>query len=451
MRSPALTSFATASLVAALLGSTPTPALAFLDFFKKNTQQKAPGGSELQAQEAAASALLAEAQSASSVGKSNDIYDQILKKYPFTNTAAEAAYGKALNMRQNASIKEAFNAFQVLVNNYRQSPRFSDAVQQQYEIAEEAKGGKKVRSVILVPMKLGPNEVIGLYKQVISNAPFGKFAPLSQFSIAEIHQDQGEKAEAIAAYQAVVDNYPSSKEAAEAQFRIGAISNIAAKKTEDSSNLIASRDALKTYVTTNPSGDRASEAQNLLNQIDVDEANRSLIIGKFYEKSGKPKAAAIYYNEALKYGTPEVSEEARARLAEVSATNPEAVSDVKKANPSSDYTVPAAVDLKGRSDYAGPPAPELARLSQKPKMRKDGDSFAPIPLTEPTLPTGPGANNTPAGSLLPPVGGDKPALLPVPAAPPVPPLPNKDGVGIPLQPEPIPAPPVPPAPEKTSN
>ena len=442
MRPPALTSFATFSLVAVLLSATPSPALAFLDFFKKNGQQKAPSGSELQAQEAAAAGLLADAQAASSVGRSNDIYDQILKKYPFTNTAAEAAYGKALNMRQNAGLKDGFNAFQVLVTNYRQSARFSDAVQQQYEIAEEAKGGKKQRSVILLPMKLGPNEVIGLYKQVITNAPFGKFAPLAQFSIAEIHQDQGEKAEAITAYQTVVDNYPSSKEAAEAQFRIGAISNIAAQKTEDSSNLIASRDALQTYVTTNPSGDRTSEARNLLNQIDVEEANRSLIIGKFYEKSGKPKAAAIYFNEALKYGTPEVSEEARTRLAAVSSANPEAVADVKKSDPGSDYTVPAAVDLRGRSDYAGPPAPELARLSQKPKMRKDNDSFTPIPMAEPALPTGPGSNNTPAGSLLPPVGGDKPALLPVP------PLPGKEGVGIPLQPEPLP---VPPAPEKKSN
>ena len=60
-------------------------------------------------------------------------------------------------------------------------------------------------------MKLGPNETIELYRKVIVNAPYGRFAPLSQFAIAEIHQDQGEKNEAVAAYQTVVDNYPSSK------------------------------------------------------------------------------------------------------------------------------------------------------------------------------------------------------------------------------------------------
>lgn len=424
MRIPAFSRLAAATVTVLMLGATSTPAWAFLDFLKKKSNARAPGSAELQAQEAAAGALYSQAQSSPS--KASGIYDDILKRYPLTNTAAEAAYAKALLVRQNGKLKDAFGAFQKLVDSYRQSPRFSDAIQQQYEIAEEAKGGKKQRSLIILPMKLGPNETIDLYKKVIANAPFGRFAPLSQFAIAEIHQDQGEKAEAVAAYQTVVDNYPATKEAAEAQFRIGAISNIASKKTEDSSNLNASRDALQTYITTNPSGERTSEAKTMLTQIDVDEARRSLEIGKFYEKVGKPKAAAIYYNEALKFGSSEVSEEARTRLSQVSGADPDAVVDAKMANPGNDYTVPAAVDLRSRADYAGPPAPELARLSAKPKMRKDGDSFAPAPINEPKLPTA-GDPAAPApGSLLPPVPGDKPALLPVPPPPP----------GIPPQPEP---------------
>jgi len=439
MRASAFSRLAASSLAFLLLGASATPASAFLGFFNKKTNERAPAASELQAQEAAAAALYQQALGASS-GKADNIYDDILKRYPFTNTAAEAAYAKALLVRQNGKLKDAFTAFQKLVDSYRQSTRFSDAIQQQYEIAEEAKGGKKQRSLIMVPMKLGPNETIDLYKKVITNAPYGKFAPLSQFAIAEIHQDQGEKNEAVAAYQVVVDNYPSSKEASEAQFRIGAISNIASQKTADSSNLTASRDALQTYITTNPSGERSGEARSMLTQIDADEARRSLEIAKFYEKTGKLKAAAIYYNEALKFGTSEVSEEARTRLSQVSASDPDAVVNAKMANPGNDYTVPAAVDLRSRADYAGPPAPELARLSAKPKMRGDTTGFAPIPMTEPKLPTAGEAGTAPAGSLLPPVTGDKPSLLPVPPPPP----------GIPPQPE-APATDAPKVEEKKSN
>lgn len=432
MNAPAVSRFAAVSAAILLASGNLSPAWGFLDFFKKD-QAKAPSAAELQTQEAEASTLLREgkaAESAGSSGKAIGIYDQILKKYPFTNSAAEAAFSKAWAIRQTGKLQPAFEAFQRLVNDFRQSPRFSDAIQQQYEVAEEAKGGKKQRTLIMVPMKLGSEEVIKMYKQVITNAPYGKFAPLSQFSIAEIHQDKGEKNEAVVAYQAVVDNYPASKEAAEAQFRIGAISNIAAKVTQDGQNLTATRDALKTYVTTNPQGDRASEAQSMLTQVDEAQAARSLEIGKFYEKQKKPKAAAIYYNEALKFGSAEASQEARTRLSNLAASSPADVSDTKRNTPGNDYTVPAAVDLRHRPDYAGPPSPELARLSQKPKMRKDNDQFMPIPIQEPSLPTRPSDAPAAAGgnSLLPPAAGsDKPVLLPVPPAPganaPVPPPP----------------------------
>jgi len=98
--------------------------------------------------------------------------------------------------------------------------------------------------------------------------------------------------------------------------------------------------------------------------------------------------------------------------------------------------------LKARDDYVGPLAPELARLSQKPKMRTGDDGFVPIPLQEPTLPLRPGATKMGAGSLLPPVPeSEKPALLPVPPVPSTPMLPAP-GSGAPV-------PPVPPAPATT--
>ena len=421
--------------VATLAMSTATPSWALFDFFKKQEKQ-APSTTEKQAQEAAASSMLSEARAAQSAGnasKADALYESIVKKYPFTDSAGEAAYARALMMRQNGKLQDAFDGLQEFIANYRQSPRFSDAIQAQFEIAEEAKGGKKQKTMLMVPMKVNTDDLVGLYKTIIQNAPFGKYAPMAQFSIAEIYQDKGEKDQAIGAYQAVVDNYPSSSQAAEAQFRIGAISNVAAKRSEDSGNLTTTRDALTTYMATNPSGERASEAEVILSQVNSAEAAKSLEVGKFYERMGKPKAAAIYYNEALKYGSAESSEEARKLLSALAQSSPEAVSDTKM-QPAQDYTVPAAVDLRSRDDYVGPPSPELAKLSQKPKMRTEQDSFMPIPLQEPALPTRPGASSSPQpGMILPPADADKPLLLPVPPAP-----------GIP--PQPAAAPPVPPAP-----
>lgn len=421
MTAPALSRLTVlAAVSAAGVLTMQTPAYGFLDFFKKG-EKKAPNASEKQVQESAAYAILRDAKAAEATGdtgKATSLYTSIVKQYPFTDSAAEAAFSKAVLVRGTGQLQDAFDAFQAFVDRYRQSARFGDAIVQQYEIAEEAKGGKKQRNFKIIPMKLTSSDVIKMYQTVIKNAPYGKMAPLAQFNIAEIQQEKGEKPLAVAAYQGVVDNYPNTPQAAEAQFRIGQISHVAAHRSQDSGNLTSTRDALNTYVATNPSGERATEAQAMLQQVDSAQATESLKIGKFYEKQGKTKAAAIYFNEALKYGSSEASAEARVRLSELARTDPAAL-DASKNKAGSDFTVPAAVDLRHRDDYAGPPAPELAKLSEKPKMRAD-DSFQPIPLQEPKLPLRPGAEGSapPApGSLLPPADSNKPLLLPVPPAP----------------------------------
>lgn len=409
--------------------------------FSDKKEKEAPMAEERAQQEVTASALLLEAQQAHEAGKvskAQGLYQTILRQYAFTPSAAEAAFQNALIVRHVGKMDDAFEALQKFIGRYPDSPRFNEAVEQQYEVAEEAKGGRKQTGFLLLPMKLGANEVIKFYEQIIKNAPFGKFAPLSQFSIAEIQQDLKEKDLAVAAYQKVVDNYPGTSQASEAQFRIGSISNIAAMRSEDVSNTVTARDALRTYLATHPEGERKQETEQILNQVNTAEANQSLAVAKFYKRIGKTKAAAIYLNEALKFGSAEASAEARTLLGELAAADPDGVSEAKK-GPGQDYTALTAANLKSRDDYVGPLAPELARLSQKPKMRTGDEGFMPIPLQEPTLPLRPGATMPGSGSLLPPVPEtERPALLPVPpkpgTSPTVPPPPN--GGTLPVPPPP---------------
>jgi outer membrane protein assembly factor BamD (BamD/ComL family) len=418
----------------------PAPSHAFLGLFEKKSKQ-APGADERQVQEAQATALLMAArdsQNKGKTGRAQSQYQEIVKQYPFTAAASEAAYASAAITRTTSDVTTAFDAFQKFINDYRSSPRFNDALQQQYELAEEARGGRKQRAMLILPVKMGGEDVIKLYKQIITNAPFGKLAPLAQFSIAEIYQDLGEKDRSVLAYQTVAENYPNTKQASEAQFRIGSISSVAASKSEDKSNLVATRDALTTYMTTHPKGERASEAEMILQQVNAAEATQSLSVGKFYQRMGKTKAAAIYFNEALKYGSPEASNEARELLGQLAAIDPEAVADAKKGQPDQDYTVPGARNLKNRDDYIGPLSPELTRLGQKPKMRAGDDNFLPIPIQEPTLPLTPGEAPT-GGSLLPPMPEEKPALLqvpPLPVAPETPPVPPGIPPQLPVPPQP---------------
>lgn len=442
MKSPIPARLPVVLACAASFLSLTTPSFALLDFIFGKKQKVVPMAEERAAQENAASARLAEARlahNAGRTGKAQSLYQSIVKQYPFTPSGAEAAFQNALIIRHTGKMDDAFEAFQLFIQGYHDSPRFNEAVEQQFEIAEEAKGGKKQSGLLLLPMKMNSSDIIEFYEQIIKNAPFGKYAPLAQFSIAEIQQDLNEKDKAILAYQKVVENYPGTSQAAESQFRIGSISNIAAQRSEDSSNIHMARDALRTYIAANPEGERKQETEMILRQVNTAEANQSLTVAKFYKRTGKTPAAAIYLNEALKFGSPEVSAEARELLAELAAADPEGVAEAKK-GPGQDYTALTAQNLKSRDDYVGPLAPELARLSQKPKMRTGNDGFMPIPLQEPTLPLRPGATMPGAGSLLPPVPEtEKPALLPVPPvpnAPMVPPAPAAPGGKPPVPPPP---------------
>ena len=429
--------------VAAAFFTVQTPAYALLDFIFGKKDKIAPTADERAIQEQAAQTILAEglaAQQGGKTGRAKSSYESVVKQYPFTKAAGEAAYQRAIIIRHTENdLEEAFDAFQEFIDNHRQSPRFAEAIERQYEIAEEAKGGKKQRSLLLLPMKMNPSDILAFYEKIISNAPYGKFAALSQFSIAEIQQDLREKDKAVQAYQKVVDNYPGTSQASESQFRIASISNVAAQRSEDASNLTATRDALKTYMAANPGGERKQEAEQILRQVNTAEANQSLTIAKFYRTQGKTVAAAMYLNEAIKFGSPEVSTEAREILAELAAKDPEGVTQSRRGQPDQDFTKLASKDLKSRPDYVGPMAPELARLTEKPRMRSGNDSFMPIPLTEPALPLQPGAAAPAPGSLLPSLPQmEKPAVLPVPTTP------------IPPPAAPSAKPPVPPAPKPAS-
>ena len=386
----------------------------------KEKEKVAPDTAQRQSQEAAAAAMMRDARQTLSTGNSaraKDSFKSIVKQYPFTDAAGEAQFEYATLLRSNSKLEDAFDAFQKFVDSYRQNGRFADAIQQQFEIAEQARTGKYSTVFIVIPSKIASNDIVKMYNSVIKNAPYSKFAPLAQFAIGELYQDKGDKALAEVSFQQVVENYPNTKQASEAQFRLGAIGNASAKRTQDAGDLVRARDALEIYKASHPTGERVGEVDVQKKQNLEISAKRSLEVAKFYERTGKPKAAAIYYNEALKFGSPGASVQARERLAVLSAAHPD---DVKEntAIENTDYTIPAAMNLKNNDNYAGPPVPELARLGQKTKMRVEKDDFKPIPLKEPELPTRPSSPPSP-GMLIPPASNDKdkPLLLPIPPAP----------------------------------
>lgn len=444
-------------------------ALPFVDLFEKDLS-RAPASDELRRQEDEArsrlnAALQMEARGRS--GKALDEHRAIVKKYPLTTAAAMSQFKVGELYRAEGKPEKAFDAFQDFIDNYKGSSAFTDAVRHQYEIAQSGQSGEsKGRVFGIVPRKVQQSSLLEWYADIISNAPYTEYAPLSQFAIAQIYEDKGDDALAIQAYQALVDKYPKHPKAAEAQYQIGAIGRSAVEEgSQDLAKIRSARGAMEDVLVAYQDSERASEARAALERFDAVEAEKLLKVGKFYEKQKKYRSAAVYYRKvAASTGTPSATE-AQQRLDAILAKAPAAAAPpTPAASPTPAQPLagdaPAAATvaasaprptlLKARENYVGPPAPDLKIVSNKPKMRTNPAS---LPITPPPPEA---ADLDPAPLPPPPPDEDEIAAdvavtlpepepdVPEPPTPPPPPPANLDDDGffaLPPPPEPEPEPP----------
>ena len=416
------------SFTAVLTLAVVTPADAFIDRFRSR-ESAIPDAAELQQQEQLAAAAYAQAKATADGGNHSRAareFRSVVRDYPTTRVAAQAQFAMAEQLQLDGRIDRAFDEYQNVIENYRGSDQFATALQRQFELAEAAKAGLKVSRLGVLRMRVGNSDLIEMYEQIIENAPFSRYAPASQFSIGEIYQDQGLREEAVGAFTRLVERYPRSEQAEEAQFRIGAISYAAADRSQDASAIQDARDAAQSYIERNPSGERSVEASAIMSQADAAQAEKDLEVAKFYERQGNARAAAVYYNEILRYEGSPAYEVARERLSVIGREQPEALVQTPAAGASGGRVVSAEADVKGREDFVGP---ELTRLTQRPQMRGaapepqvPGD-LTPIPYDEPDLP--------PLDDLEMP-DGEVPLLLPPPPGEALPLPDGFDELGLPL-------------------
>lgn len=380
------------AVVFAALVTSPAEGQAFWKKLFGRDLERAPNATEIRGQEQQATALMQEADAAAAAGRNGkaiDLYEKIVKRFPLTETAGNAQFQAAALYEAEGKISSAFDAYQSFIETYKQSPRFPDALQRQFDIASSAKDGAKVRW-LGIKRRIETSRVVEMFETVIANAPRSSIAPRAQFLIGEAYAQDGNYAGAVRAYQRVVDEYPEAKEASDAQFAIGQISfDEVEGGTEDAGSIVAAREAMEDFLLVNPEAADLGEASEMLEQLDETSAAKSFSIGRFYEKQGNLKAAAIYYGDVLQVPGSTHYEDARARLADISAEDPEAVqkaTDVELAT--NELVVPAEADVKNRADYLGPPAPPIRNL-RKPRMRASSDAPV-IPIEEPELPAIPG-------------------------------------------------------------
>jgi len=247
-------------------------------------------------------------------------YKGLLRRWPLSFFAPEAQFRLGKIQEDEANYPDSFKSFQTMVKKYPSSDYFTQALGEQYRIANLYLAGEPQR-VWKIPVGPSMDKTVDMYDQIIKNAPYGAYAAQSQFKIGLAREQQRKYTDAVDAYQKVLDNYPTSAVASNAQYQIGyAWMKAASNANYDQSAARKAIDAFQDYLVRYPDSDKAAQAQINIQKLGHEQTQGAYNIAQFYEhshptnttpKASLLRAAYIYYNEVVR----EDPDSAQAQLA----------------------------------------------------------------------------------------------------------------------------------------
>lgn len=302
-----------AFLVVLSAGLVPTSVRAdgFLGIFGKKSEKTMPGDEELARREGESRGLAASAATAEANGdaaKAAKLLLESAKEFPLAQGAPDAAFHSGELYERAGKPEKAFDAYQEFIARFKADKRFSAALDRQFALAMACKDGQFTGKVLGLPIGVSRSDTIKMLETIATNSPRSRMAGQARIAVAELHQKSGNLAAAVASYEKVVDEMPGTAEAGEAQFRIGqAYQARAEQKNKDRTTVTTARRSYEDYLLQNPKGAKAGEARSQIDALGSKEAKETFEIARFYERTGKPQAAAIYYREVLGYDDAELT------------------------------------------------------------------------------------------------------------------------------------------------
>ena len=332
-------------------------------------------------------------------------YKVFVKKYAYSSHIAEAQWKIAELYDKSGEPSKAFDAYNDYIKKYPRGEDFDKAVEAQFNIATRFLNGEKVKYLMGLKASASALRAQKMFEDIISNASYSKYAPLSQFNVGQALEKQDKFPEAIEAYQKVQTKYPNDPIAADAQYQIGYVylRQSRAEGVYDPGAGSKASDAFQDFVARYPDNEKVPQAQDNIKLLSGRVTKGAFEIAKFYDKQKKYKAAVIYYNDVIQQqpGSPE-SVQAKARIEALKSLvgedalqpGPERTETGERAQKT--RKLQAQVDTSSRPDYLGPPvvSAPVEAPEPKPKLRTSPSDLSPTN-------SGTGAPATPVNPELP--------------------------------------------------
>jgi outer membrane protein assembly factor BamD len=248
--------------------------------------------------------------------EANSEFRKLIKHYPRAKEAPEAQYYLGKIQEDLNKPFEAFKAYQIVIDKYPFSERAAEIVEIQYEIGNQLLEGRNRKGRWAEVFTGGDDRVITVFRSVIKNAPYGKFAAVAQYKIGLYLKEKGLFVEARDEFEKTMNDYPNSEWAKAAQFQIAmADTKRSSNAQHEQKTTQIAIEGFKEFVKTHPDSELTPEAKSQISKLRNKEAENSFVIAEFYEKQKNFKGARIYYKELIeKFEDTSWANKAKSRL-----------------------------------------------------------------------------------------------------------------------------------------
>lgn len=245
-------------------------------------------------------------------------FEKLIKHYEYSEFAANSQYYIGLCFENMGKLFVAYQNYQKALDNYPHNEKIDEIIAREFNIAG-IYAGKANPKLMGVNIMTSLDRAAEIYKKVVENAPYGRFADEAQFNLGDTYKKAERFDEAIEAFQKVVDEYPSSPFAAKAKYESAYCAYRASlKPAYDSESTQKAIRAFQEFSKDEVGRDLVMEADDTVRRLKDKAAEKSLLSAQFYEKQKHYASAIIYYKDILEqYPESSFAELARKKIEEL--------------------------------------------------------------------------------------------------------------------------------------
>ncbi|MGA9779040.1 MAG: tetratricopeptide repeat protein [Verrucomicrobiia bacterium] len=226
---------------------------------------------------------------------------RVVKVWPLSDYASHAQYLVGRCLEAKGKDEMAFDAYQVIVEQYPKSAEYEDVLWRQYAIARRFLQGEWPKLWGYIPYPPSMDQPADMFGKIVQSGPYSDVAPHAQLRVGAAREKQKDYPAAVKAYETAADRYQNQPViAADALYREGISYAKEAATAEYDQNTAAQAIAVFTdFLTVYPDDRRAPQAQRIITMLKSQQVQGNFKIAQFYENGKKWDGAVIYYNEVL--------------------------------------------------------------------------------------------------------------------------------------------------------